>query len=136
MHFYSLEILEVDGCFSLKGDYLVQVLSSCTNLHTLSNIFLLSGRLRHPTIGAENFIDMDPATGSLKPWHCEKTLKVFGVTVTGIPRPDLKEDNVFVEAYPGQSQELHAQVYDRLARLTNLETLWSGNQLDWTSFQD
>jgi len=42
----------------------------------------------------------------------------------GIPRPDVKEDEAEKETYPGQGREMQGRVYDRLARLTNLETLW------------
>ncbi|KAF9345259.1 hypothetical protein BGX34_004898 [Mortierella sp. NVP85] len=86
---------------------------------------------------AHTFIDRDSNTGALKTWACESTLKVLRIMVFDIPRPDLLERENFSwgftranmiknEAYHGQGLEIQGQVYDRLARLTNLETLVLG----------
>lgn len=130
-HFSTLEILDMAGSNGVTGDHLVQVLGSCTRLHMLSNMYRFHNASHHPTINAKAFIDADPGSGALKPWSCEKTLKHFGIVITGIPRPDLKRGDTVAEEYPGQSQEIHGQVYDRLARLTNLETLWIGIECSW-----
>ncbi|KAF9999710.1 hypothetical protein BGZ65_004980 [Modicella reniformis] len=71
---------------------------------------------------ANMFIDRDPITGLLKTWACESSLKVLKLMVTGIPRPDLEGDKVLEEVYPGEGRKIQSQVYDRIARLTNLET--------------
>ncbi|KAK3811299.1 MAG: hypothetical protein J3Q66DRAFT_404678 [Benniella sp.] len=41
--------------------------------------------------------------------------------------PDVRELQSIEEAYPGEGHGIQSQVYDRLARLTNLETLWLGS---------
>ena len=51
------------------------------------------------------------------------------VKIAGIPRPDLERKVVVREAYPGQGREIQSQVYNRLGRLTNLETLRVGDQV-------
>ncbi|KAK3811015.1 MAG: hypothetical protein J3Q66DRAFT_350787 [Benniella sp.] len=124
-HFATLESVDMYGCETVTSDHLVRVLSSCTRLHTL-----LCSHWRYESnqspINAKVFVDVDPDTGSLKPWKCEKSLKVLKTQITGIPRPDLKEGAIVAEVHPGQARELHSQVYDRLARLTNLERLQLG----------
>jgi hypothetical protein len=37
----------------------------------------------------------------------------------------------FIEDYPGHGREIQQRVYDRLARFTNLETLWLGGYRDY-----
>lgn len=125
-HASTLEILDVEDSESVTSDQLIQLLSSCTRLHTLSSLRSLSLGNVHAKIDAKVFAKTDPDTGSLKPWQCEQSLKVLEASITGVPRPDLTGRDVVAEAYPGQARELHGQVYDRLARLTNLETLCLG----------
>jgi len=122
-HFSTLEILDVSQCATVTGDDLVQVLSSCPHLHTLDDHYS-----DKPRIHASTLIDQDTSTGLLKAWACETSLKVLNTKITGIPRPDLKtmgQLNEFLveEAYEGQGREMQGQVYDRLARLTHLETI-------------
>ncbi|KAK3811132.1 MAG: hypothetical protein J3Q66DRAFT_351105 [Benniella sp.] len=128
-HFSTLEVLVVDG---IKDDLIdvVQVPRSCAELHTLAYIDtgycgMMNGCSE---ISAKVFVDQDPDTGVLKPWKCEDSLKVLKVMIVGIPRPDLKGVDVIEEVYPGEGREIQGQVYDRLARLTNLETLWLGDE--------
>jgi len=122
-HFSILESVDMDGCETVTSDHLVRVLSSCTRLHTL-----LCSHWRYESnqspINAKVFVDVDD-TGSLKSWQCETSLKVLRTQITGIPRPDLT-GGIVAEVYPGQARELHGQIYDRLARLTNLERLQLG----------
>lgn len=132
-HFSTLEMLSLDECDSVTSDQLVQVLSSCSRLHTLSIVYWYQDINLHDSIDAKVFADVDLDTGSLRPWQCERSLKVLQVRIIGIPRPDLKEDT-FLETYRGQTQELHGQVYDRLARLTNLETLQLGDQCSYQQY--
>ncbi|KAF9953558.1 hypothetical protein BGZ65_004604 [Modicella reniformis] len=73
------------------------------------------------------FIDRDPNAGLVKTWACESSLKVLKVMVTGIPRPDLEGVEVVGEVYAGEGPTIQSQVYDRLARLTNMESLWLGH---------
>jgi len=130
-HFTTLQILDLDGCEAVTGTQLVQVLSVCTHLHTLSTIYWSHTGTIHDSINAEVFMDVDPDTGSLKPWGCENSLKVLKVKISGIPRPDLNDEGAVVEIYPGQTREIQGRVYDRLARLVNLETLWLGNRCSY-----
>jgi len=66
---------------------------------------------------------VDPNASSLGPWQCEKSLKVLQARITGIPRPGLED--TLLEAYAGQTQAVHDQLYDRIARLAG-----SYHQLD------
>jgi hypothetical protein len=72
------------------------------------------------------FVDLDPDTGLLKPWLCERSLKVLEIKFAPIPRPDSENESMVAEAYPGQGREIQSQVYDRIARLTHLDTLRLG----------
>jgi len=127
----TLKELVVDGCGDFTSNDLAQVLSSSPNLHTLVAIDdgpYIMNAFSHFEAGA--FIDRDPSTGSLKRWACETSLKVLKVKITDIPRPDV-DDGVH-ERYPGEGQEIQKRVYDRLARLTSLETLWLGHSPNFT----
>ncbi|KAK3811127.1 MAG: hypothetical protein J3Q66DRAFT_58950, partial [Benniella sp.] len=127
-HFATLEVLNIRR-HDLSCDGPVRVLRSCTKLCALGDIGNDEPSIDHSyfQIDAKMFIDMDPVKGSLKPWECEGSLKTLKVVIVGIPRPDLKSENDIEEAYPGEGREIQSQVYDRLARLTNLETLWLGS---------
>ncbi|KAK3811129.1 MAG: hypothetical protein J3Q66DRAFT_351100 [Benniella sp.] len=125
-HYSTLEVLELAKRDETFNKYLVQVLSSSPNLRNLTSMDFALGRVCF-VLDAKSFIDLDPNTGLLKPWGCEGSLKELRVIIVGIPRPDLKGDDVIEETYPGQGRELQSRVYDRLARLTNLETLWLGD---------
>lgn len=61
-HYHTLESLDVALCRDFTGADLVQVLSSCPNLHTLNDFYDDS------RIGANTFIDRDPTAGLLKSW--------------------------------------------------------------------
>ncbi|KAK3811061.1 MAG: hypothetical protein J3Q66DRAFT_390949 [Benniella sp.] len=127
-HYSTLEELEVDGNCHLPGRDVVQVLKSCAHLRSLLYTDLYSDWTEgNSVVNGKEFIDMDPETGLLRPWLCEGSLRILVVKIVGIPRPDLGMDGAPVEAYPGQGREIQGQVYDRLARLTHLETLWFGD---------
>jgi len=125
MHYSTLEQLRLHGGNDLPTWYLVQALRSCPHLHILSYINLSDGG---SVVDGMAFVDLDPDTGLFKPWRCEGSLKVFEFMIAGIPRPDLENESLVAEAYPGQGREIQSQVYDRLGRLTNLETLRMGDQ--------
>ncbi|KAK3811081.1 MAG: hypothetical protein J3Q66DRAFT_390966 [Benniella sp.] len=125
MHYSTLEELHVDGSKDLPTWYLVQVLSSCPHLHTLSYTNMGEGC---SVVDGMAFVDLDPDTGLLKPWLCEGSLMILEVKIAGIPRTDLENESVVAEAYPGQGREIQSQVYDRLGRLTKLEMLQLGDQ--------
>jgi len=121
-HYPTLEKLTMDeslGSSFNSGD-IVQVLSSSPNLHTLCYT-------KGIYIDASSFVDRDPSTNTLKSWECEASLKVLKIPVLGIARSDLQGSHV-PEAHLGQGRAIQGQVYDRLARLTNIETLWLRSQ--------
>ncbi|KAK3810895.1 MAG: hypothetical protein J3Q66DRAFT_350441 [Benniella sp.] len=119
-HFPTLQELRMDRHTSgLHGLDLLQVLSSCPNLHTVH------GDTAGYAFSSEVLIDWDPNTDAPRTWACETSLKKFILRITDIPRPDL---NVEIGVEPDQAQEIQSRVYDRLARFTNLETLWLGNK--------
>ncbi|KAK3811112.1 MAG: hypothetical protein J3Q66DRAFT_351063, partial [Benniella sp.] len=120
-----LEKFVADRCEFFSGHDAVRVLASSPNLHTS-----ITAR-----VDAIVFADRCPHTGSLREWACEASLISLRIRITGMPRPDLLECQV-QESYPGEGREIQSQVYDRLARLTKLESLWlgesfsSGSQFD------
>ncbi|KAK3810902.1 MAG: hypothetical protein J3Q66DRAFT_372628 [Benniella sp.] len=118
-YFPTLEVLRIT-CYGIPGEILVEVLSSSPYLHTFHGI------PERTNIKSDIFNDQDLATGVLKKWSCETSLKVLKVAIRDIPRPGL-EGSTTVEAHPGQGREIQGLVYDRLARLTNLETLSLGD---------
>ncbi|KAI8355996.1 hypothetical protein B0O80DRAFT_448477 [Mortierella sp. GBAus27b] len=128
LHFLTLQELIVDGCHGFTGENLVQVLSSCPNLRSLVAIDdrKYSRVVVFTHIEYNVFIDQDLNTGTLRTWSCEASLKVLKVMIGGIPRPDIQYADI-EETYHGQGREIQEVVYERLARLTNLETLWLGH---------
>ncbi|KAK3811012.1 MAG: hypothetical protein J3Q66DRAFT_350784 [Benniella sp.] len=114
-HISSLE----DEYETVTSDQSVQVLRSRSRLHTLSTTYWYHGINLHDSINAGVFADVDPDTASFRPWQCEKSLEVLQARITSISRP---------QAYAGQTEAVHDQVYDRLTRLANLETWWLGDQ--------
>ncbi|KAK3810900.1 MAG: hypothetical protein J3Q66DRAFT_350455, partial [Benniella sp.] len=117
-HSPTLEVLRI-SCDGISSGVLVEMFSSSPHLHTFH------GTADHTYIKSSLFIDQDPDTGVLKTWSCETSLKVLKVAIGDIPRPEL--EGTTKEAYPGQGREIQGLVYDRLARLTNLETLSLGD---------
>ncbi|KAG0334126.1 hypothetical protein BG000_008601, partial [Podila horticola] len=114
-HYSTLE----DLCFVQKVDSnaLIPILVACPNLRELVTIdseAILPIVL--PEITAERFIDQDPWTYSLRPWACEGTLKKLKVRIIEVP------------PVVGCSSTVQKKVYERLARLENLEVLWLGHQ--------
>ncbi|KAF9133524.1 hypothetical protein BGW39_009598 [Mortierella sp. 14UC] len=142
-HCSMLEALELTLASGITIKHMHQTLTISPRLQSLitlaadHQVFTWTGEEIH--IMADDFIDEDPSTSSLKPWACESTLKMFRAKVSGIPRPDItrtfhgraienKARLIQQEAYPGQSQELQQRVYGRLGRLTRLEQLELGNE--------
>ncbi|KAK3811102.1 MAG: hypothetical protein J3Q66DRAFT_372787 [Benniella sp.] len=121
-----LEKLVLDRCDHFSSHDAVQVLASSPNLHTFSDV--TESMFRTTRINATLFADRDLNSGSLKAWDCEGSLTTLRVRITGVPRPDLEECQV-QERYLGEGRGIQSQVYERLARLTRLETLWLGETL-------
>lgn len=114
-HYSTLE----DLCFvqNVDSNVLIPILVACPNLRelvTIASEAILPVVL--PEITAVRFIDQDPWTYSLRPWACEGTLKKLKVRITEVPP--------VVGALP----TIQRKVYERLARLENLEVLWLGHQ--------
>ncbi|KAK3811022.1 MAG: hypothetical protein J3Q66DRAFT_414469 [Benniella sp.] len=122
-HFSILETLEIQQSRGFLGNDLLQVLRSCNNLRTVAITDKTNGWIT-PWIDANVFADVNTYTDSLNPWKCEGSLKVLRTKIIGIPRSGLEHYGVIEETHPGQGRELQGRVYDRLARLINLETLW------------
>jgi hypothetical protein len=133
-HFHTLEMFSVCNCRDVASLDLALVLSSSPNLRSLG---ITQGNFRWNDLGwydwptvfkAEKFIDLIPNTSILKTWLCESSLTVLKSFISDIPRPDLYSK----EAYPGEGRKIQGQVYDRLGRLMNLETLWLGYEIEAT----
>jgi hypothetical protein len=123
-HSSTLEVLRTESATSLASNDKVRILASFPNLCSL--IHALEGFPKHDShyVHANVFIDRDQNTGALRTWACEASLKELKIKIMDIPRPDVKEFETVQEMYPGQGREMQGQIYDRLARLTSLETLW------------
>ncbi|KAI9233602.1 MAG: hypothetical protein BYD32DRAFT_439939 [Podila humilis] len=97
-HYSTLE--ELYFVQNVDSNVLIPILVACPNLRELVTIENEAiTPIVLPEISAERFIDQDPWTYTLRPWACERTLK-----------------------------KLKRKVYERLARLENLEVLWLGHQ--------
>jgi len=130
-HHATLERLVLRGNFGLSDNEKVQFLACCPKLRDFADFD--TGTPNEPMMSmtgldAFSFIDQDPRTGALKPWKCEPSLKALRLVILGIPRPDLYRNEAIQEAYDDQGREIQKLVYDRLARLTHLETLWLGGK--------
>ncbi|KAG0248566.1 hypothetical protein BG011_010136 [Mortierella polycephala] len=105
----------------LTSAHMQQILASRPRLHIF--VTLADGQYISPEVThflPKDFIDLDPASNSLKPWKCESSHKVFSAKIMGIPRPDI------TLSFYGLPQ-LQRGVYERLARLTHLEQLDLGH---------
>ncbi|KAG0230745.1 hypothetical protein BGX31_005722, partial [Mortierella sp. GBA43] len=125
-HHSTLEELSIEECSPGLSVEIVQTLSSCPRLRSLSTVNPYYRGNSCLFMDANVFADYDTSTGLFKTWACESTLRILKVRFTNIPRPDLGPRYV-QETYPGQGRELQDQVYERLARLTNLEILQLGH---------
>ncbi|KAG0018428.1 hypothetical protein BGZ82_000448 [Podila clonocystis] len=119
-HYSTLVEVKIVQC--VGGSSVITLLQLCPYLQSLvssdaesSETEDLSG---NPVL---DFIDRDPINNSLRPWMCESRLNKLKLRITDVP---LEED----EDYPGQRKDIHAGVYARLARLTQLEVLSLGYQ--------
>ncbi|KAG0196420.1 hypothetical protein BGX33_001667, partial [Mortierella sp. NVP41] len=158
-HCASIEHIEAVETGGVTSDQLRRLLSSSPRLHTfimLENEERIIPSVTHFLV--DDFIDLDldldldddnntkggggggggdsGCRGSLKPWACESTLRVFSAKILGIPRPDITvsyyntpipEDATTQETYPGQGLDLQQRVYERLARFSQLEVLELGH---------
>ncbi|KAF9983261.1 hypothetical protein BGZ65_001995 [Modicella reniformis] len=109
-HFPTLEKLILDDHHDYRGYDFTPILLSSPNLYSL-------------TVFAIDHLSLC----SPKTWPYATTLRVLKIKIVNIPRPDLKDYEIVQETYSGEGRQIQLQVYDRLARLTNLETLWLGN---------
>ncbi|KAG0243206.1 hypothetical protein BGX31_011015 [Mortierella sp. GBA43] len=134
-HCGTLVDLTVNVNSVFPGNYLAQVLSSSPNLRVLAATDYILRVEKTTSINANVFIDRDPATGALKVWPCETSLKVLRVGIVGIPRPDLTHSNT-TETDLSQWREMQDLVYQRLGRLVNLEVLSIGNDGPLTSVEN
>jgi len=126
-HFPTLEAFYMDRSCTFRSNGLVEILSSSPNLHTLCGTHF---DRQDPKV----FIGQNPKTRALNAWPCEASLKVLKLVVGGIPRPGSGGDQSAMEEYPGQRREIQGLVYDRLARLDNLEILSLGDTPEEDAF--
>ncbi|KAG9068298.1 hypothetical protein KI688_010564 [Linnemannia hyalina] len=147
-HSTTLESLQVRNTPGFTSAQMCQILSTSPYLHTF--MILSEGECVEPHVShilAEDFIDLDPVTNSLRPWPCVSTLKLFRAKILGIPRPDITQTHygctrgepavgngeegngavVLQETHSGQGRELQAHVYERLSSFTRLKVLGLGH---------
>jgi hypothetical protein len=120
-HFSTLEMLEIDERRGFGSENAVHFLRSCPHLQSFANTDPFS------RLDLKVFIDWDPDKGSLRPWKCERTLRVLRLFVRGIPRSMELQEGACI----GEVSEIHSGFYDRLARLTQLETLELRDHVYW-----
>lgn len=139
-HCPTLEALSLTKAYGLWSAIILQILSSSPKLESF--VTLTDDDNRYPCsemthILPASFIDADPSSGSLNPWACEATLRIFRAKLSKVHRPDitqtfirfpLTDGMVVEETYPGQSRDIQSRVYGRLARLTRLERLELGHE--------
>ncbi|KAG0246484.1 hypothetical protein B0O80DRAFT_427462 [Mortierella sp. GBAus27b] len=130
-HSSTLEELYLhQGFRGLTGADLVNILKSSSNLHTFEDSDL------HPYMGNPSWYrftanvmhDEEYQTYKPNPWQCESSLKVLKIKILGISRPDLNAGGVGDADTSGQQQTHQKPIYERLSRMTRLETLWLGNR--------
>ncbi|KAF9350337.1 hypothetical protein BGX34_001275 [Mortierella sp. NVP85] len=130
-HCSTVERLELIRCSCIMDNQKIQILASNPKLCDFIDL-RPGGNWTDWTwcFRASTFIDQDPSTGSLREWSSESSIKTLKIKITDIPRPDIHPlgKSVVEETYPGQGREIQGRVYDRLSRLTNLETLWLGGE--------
>ncbi|KAF9273596.1 hypothetical protein BGZ68_001366, partial [Mortierella alpina] len=139
-HCLTLETIRLSYIGESPSVILRHILSTSPNLQTL-----ITGeddygkKFKKPYLEAKDFIDLLPHSNTLKPWGCEKHLKVFKTKITCIPRPDVTKcyeavffsryaghasrDDALPENFPGEGRLLQQRVYERLGKLINLEEL-------------
>jgi len=121
-HLPTLETLEFNGvCRGFWFENMPHFLRSCPQLQSFVNTDSFT------TLDVKTFIDRDPVTDTLRPWDCERTLKILQFAITGIPRKDWPGHSVEGESWFSQGYEIHNGLFDRLARLTHLEVLCLGS---------
>ncbi|KAG0335171.1 hypothetical protein BG000_007747 [Podila horticola] len=125
---------------------LIKILALCPNLRKLVTIqhgeyafinkFMPhAGHQIFPEVDANVFADLHPRTKAYRPWACESTLETLQIKICGIPWSGDEGDSISCEedqdSMPSEHDHgtaiLQRQVYGRLARLTNLKTLWLGH---------
>jgi len=122
-HLPTLETLEFNGvCRGFWFENMPHFLRSCPQLQSFVNTDVFT------TLDVKTFIDRDPVTDTLRPWDCERTLKVLRFAITGIPRKDWPGHYIEGESWFSQGYEIHNGLFDRLARLTHLEVLCLGSR--------
>ncbi|KAK3811048.1 MAG: hypothetical protein J3Q66DRAFT_350856 [Benniella sp.] len=113
-HFSTLEALKLNGSSGRSGNDVIRILCSCP---CLRSFIIIDSPSKLDTMV---FVDQDPVTGVLRPWECETTLKELKIKIAGVSRASF-------QTYTRQGYDLESRLYDRLARLTNLEILWIGD---------
>ncbi|KAF9191011.1 hypothetical protein BGZ50_009706 [Haplosporangium sp. Z 11] len=123
-HSATLERFTLNLWPSRRSELLKRILSSCPKLHTFATLDNKQKMLSLiPSITADDFIDFDQESNTLKPWPCESTLKVLKVKITKAPRP---EPGAQATDIP-EEELIQRQICERLSRFANLEELWLGH---------
>ncbi|KAF9933852.1 hypothetical protein FBU30_004248 [Linnemannia zychae] len=124
-HSTTLETLILKECDGLCSEDIQAVLSSCVNLR-IFQAMTSNGSAFSSTV----YLDVNEMIDS--PWVCLK-LEKLKLVITGIARPDLKEDQ-YGKKLTGplhdgsiQGYEMQQIVYSQLGQLTRLQELWLGH---------
>ncbi|KAF9127322.1 hypothetical protein BG015_004557, partial [Linnemannia schmuckeri] len=126
-HSTTLETLVLKECDGFCSEDIQTVLSSCVNLRTFQAM-TSSGTEFSSTV----YLDVSEMVDS--PWVC-LGLENLKLVITGIARPDLKEDQygrrLTGPLHDGtiQGYEMQQIVYSQLGKLTRLKELWLGHDI-------
>lgn len=96
----------------------VALLSTCPNLRVLAALDNKDRpNIQFPEVSAEDFIDWDANTGTVRPWPCAMTLETLQIKIRGMPRTSRAVNYA----------QLQERVFRRLSRFVNLQVLWLGH---------
>ncbi|KAG0036981.1 hypothetical protein BGZ82_003343 [Podila clonocystis] len=111
-----------------NDSFLVHVLAFSPNLRKFVAIqngqYPIGDSIRFPKVDAEVFADMDSRTETYLRWACEATLEIMHVKIVDIPAEYC--DHAKVRSH------LQKLVCGRLARLTKLQVIWLGHEVEYT----
>ncbi|KAF9111365.1 hypothetical protein BGX27_005034 [Mortierella sp. AM989] len=122
MHSATLSMLDLDGCDGITSEGIQAVMTSCVNLKSFSA--MPSPVTTLVCLNAREMLSTQ--------WVCLR-LKILRLAIAGIPRPDLQENqDLSKPLYEGTVAEFELQkaVYKQLAKLTKLQELCLGRDIE------
>ncbi|KAF9336914.1 hypothetical protein BG006_006882 [Podila minutissima] len=126
-HLPTLESLVFEECDGISSEDIQHLLGSCPRL-SMFQAMTNNG----PRFSSTVYLDVEDMLSG--PWACEETLESLKVIITGIPRPDQKQDQfgapltgLLHDVSDRDNYGCQKAVYQRLGALVNLRELWLGH---------